>query len=101
MRLMDLGSQGHKPSAILPEKHACALYKKLGELQSSETMERRGEKFLAPIGSHSTNVPTSRIEWENKRRILNLWMEINGMRTSTYKEYTRKTKYFIRPLVEL
>jgi hypothetical protein len=30
---MEKGSQGHKPSAIRPEKHACALYKKLCELQ--------------------------------------------------------------------
>jgi hypothetical protein len=33
MCLMEYGSQGHKPSAIHPEKQACALYKKLCELQ--------------------------------------------------------------------
>jgi hypothetical protein len=76
---MGKGSQGHKPPVIPPEKYACALYKKLGELHSSETMVRRRENFLAPNGIHTPNVPTRRIDWENKRRILNLWMEINGM----------------------
>jgi hypothetical protein len=79
MRLMVLGSQGHKPSAIPPEKHNCASDKKLGELHRYETMIRRKEKLLASNGIHIPNVPNRRIDWENKRRILILWMEINGM----------------------
>jgi len=79
MRLMVYGSQGHKPSVILPEKHACASQKKQGELHSSETMVRRREKFISPKSILTPNVPTRRIVRENKRRILNLWMEINGM----------------------
>ena len=92
LSMMVQSSRGHKLSAILPVKHACASYKKLNELHRSETMLRRREKFLAPNGIHTPKVPTRSIDWENKR-ILNLWMEINGMhqgttRTSAYNEYT-------------
>ena len=31
LRLMVFGGQDHKPSAILPEKNACALYRKLAK----------------------------------------------------------------------
>ena len=67
---MVCGSQGHKPFAILPEKHVCTSYKKLDELHSSEIMLRWREKFLAPSGIHTPKVPNRRIDWENKRRIL-------------------------------
>jgi len=67
MSLMGYGSQGHNPLTILPEKHAIALYKKVGELQISETMVRRREQFLAPNGIHIPKVPTRRIDWENEK----------------------------------
>ena len=79
MSLMVCGSQGHKPFAILPEKHVCTSYKKLGELHSSETMVRMRENFFAPNGIHTPNVPTCRIDWESKRRLLKTLMEIMGM----------------------
>jgi hypothetical protein len=44
--LMVKCSQGHNISVILPKKHACALHKNLGEINGSETMVRRREKFL-------------------------------------------------------
>jgi len=43
---MVLSGQGHKPSAILPEKSPCALYRKLGEPHGSTIPLRRRENFF-------------------------------------------------------
>jgi len=69
---MQLGGQGHNPSSILPEKNACVLYRKLCE-PMDVPYSYGEEKIFFPDG------PFCRIDLENKRRILNLWMETNGL----------------------
>jgi hypothetical protein len=66
------------PSVILPEKNTGALYIKLDEPWLDHTgMEKRKNFSLKAI--HTPDGPTYRIDWENKRRIRNLWTEINGL----------------------
>ena len=47
LRLMGLGGQGNKPSAILPEKNPCALYRKLGDPHGSN-IQLRGREYFFP-----------------------------------------------------
>ena len=76
---MWLGGQGHEPSAFPREINPVPILaeNECTTMLGKNSTDKRKIYFLYII--HTPDGPTCTFDWENKKRIRNLWMEKKGL----------------------